>query len=78
MPTTMASSPDPITLTYSTLDTLEIKLDAYIPPNATGELPGIIFLHGGGVVTGSRHKDIIFPMFLLGKHNNRHDGDKFN
>lgn len=62
------SSPEPITLTYSTVGKLDIKLDAYIPPAATGSasLPGIIYFHGGGLTTGSR-RDILFCAWLLGR-----------
>lgn len=49
------ATPTPITLTYSKVKNLSIKLDAYVPPVASGTLPGIVFFHGGGLVTGSRN-----------------------
>lgn len=61
-----SGSTGPITLTYSTVGKLDIKLDAYIPPDASASaLPGIIYFHGGGLTTGSR-RDILFCHWLLG------------
>ena len=50
----MANIPEPLTLVYSKIKDLEIKLDLYLPPDATGTLPVIIFFHGGGLTVGNR------------------------
>ena len=45
----------PITVTYSKTDHIDIKLDIHVPNHLSSNLcPGIIFFHGGGIVTGNR------------------------
>lgn len=51
----MSSLPDPITVTYSTVNNLEIKVDIYVTENVRTVLPGIVIFHGGGLTVGSRH-----------------------
>ncbi|KAH9934356.1 Alpha/Beta hydrolase protein [Fomitopsis serialis] len=49
------------TITYSHVDSLEIQLDYDLPSHVTsGSLGVVIYLHGGGIITGSR-KDAFFP-----------------
>jgi acetyl esterase/lipase len=54
------------TLVYSTVEDHDIKLDYYLPPNAKGALPAVIYYHGGGMTAGSR-KDGQFPHWLYSK-----------
>jgi acetyl esterase/lipase len=65
----MANIPKPQTLVYSTIGNLEIKLDLYLPPNATGALPAIVFFHGGGLTVGDRHDGTMSATWLLGPFN---------
>ncbi|PYH45968.1 alpha/beta hydrolase [Aspergillus saccharolyticus JOP 1030-1] len=52
------------TLVYSTVDGHDIKLDYYLPRNTTsGNLPAIIYYHGGGMTAGSRRSGH-FPTWL--------------
>jgi len=46
------SSLTPVTLTYSTVDGLDIKLDLYVPESPSGAT--VVFFHGGGLVYGGR------------------------
>ena len=62
----MVNIPKPHTLVYSKIEDLEIKLDLYLPPNAAGALPAIIFFHGGGLTVGDRHDGTMSTMWLLG------------
>lgn len=61
----MSNLPEPLTLTYSAADDLEIKLDLYVPPNTNGALPAIISFHGGGLTVGSR-EDVLNEPWLCG------------
>lgn len=54
------------TLVYSVVDNHDIQLDYYLPPNATGTLPAVIYYHGGGMTAGSR-RDFQFPRWIYGK-----------
>ncbi|KAH7012875.1 Alpha/Beta hydrolase protein [Ilyonectria destructans] len=51
------------TLVYSTVEDHDIKLDYYVPTNARGTLPAVIYYHGGGMTAGSR-RDFQFPRWL--------------
>ncbi|PYH93844.1 alpha/beta-hydrolase [Aspergillus ellipticus CBS 707.79] len=51
------------TLVYFTVDGHDVKLDYYLPPNASGNLPAIIYYHGGGMTAGSR-RGMGFPRWL--------------
>lgn len=51
------------TLVYFTVDGHDVKLDYYLPPNASGNLPAIIYYHGGGMTAGSR-RGMGFPHWL--------------
>ena len=57
----------PITLTYKQVRDVPIKLDAYLPTNQTetGPLPAVVYLHGGGLIMGSRRD--LFPTWLQSK-----------
>ncbi|KAI1847549.1 hypothetical protein JX265_000800 [Neoarthrinium moseri] len=48
------------TLVYSKVDGHEIKLDYWLPRNANGALPAVIYYHGGGMTAGSR-RSFDFP-----------------
>ncbi|KAI1858288.1 uncharacterized protein JN550_012819 [Neoarthrinium moseri] len=48
------------TLVYSEVDGHEIKLDYWLPRNANGALPAVIYYHGGGMTAGSR-RSFDFP-----------------
>jgi acetyl esterase/lipase len=58
--------PDSRTIVYSKADNLELKLNLYLPYNATGTLPAIICFHGGGLTVGDRHPGLMMPVWLLG------------
>jgi acetyl esterase/lipase len=62
----MSDAPAPLTLIYSRVDRLELKLDLYLPPNATGALPAIVSFHGGGLTVGVRHLGPMSPVWLFG------------
>ncbi|PYI01593.1 alpha/beta-hydrolase [Aspergillus sclerotiicarbonarius CBS 121057] len=42
------------TLVYFTIDNHNVHLDYYLPPVTSGNLPAIIYYHGGGMTAGSR------------------------
>ena len=54
------ASPD-LTVTYSTVDSLDIKLDVNYPKSAVvlGAIPGLLWFHGGGLVAGQRDDDLV-------------------
>ncbi|KZP13740.1 alpha/beta-hydrolase [Athelia psychrophila] len=57
---------DPVTLVYSKVDGLELKVDIYVPPNATGSMPAIICWHGGGMVIGDRKpRDVQITTWMI-------------
>ena len=62
----MSNIPDPQTFVYSTVGNLEVKLDLYVPPNATGTLPAIVCFHGGGLTVGDRYPGPMTATWLLG------------
>jgi acetyl esterase/lipase len=41
-------------ITYSNLDIINLKLDIYYPLAASGLLPAVIYLHGGGWIQGDK------------------------
>ncbi|KZT67008.1 alpha/beta-hydrolase [Daedalea quercina L-15889] len=52
------------TLTYSRVDSLDIQLDYELPCSvASGSLGAVIYLHGGGMIAGSR-RDAFFPDWM--------------
>jgi acetyl esterase/lipase len=62
----MSNIPEPQTFVYSTVGNLEVKLDLYVPPNATGTLPAIICFHAGALTVGDRHMGHMNAVWLLG------------
>ncbi|MCJ1457939.1 hypothetical protein MMC28_008308 [Mycoblastus sanguinarius] len=47
------------TISYSQVDSLDIRLDLYVPASSNGKtLPGLVFFHGGGMTAGAR-KDFL-------------------
>lgn len=63
---TMSNEPEPQTLTYSFVDDLEIKLDLYVPSDAQGALPAIVYFHGGGLTIGNRDIKEVHSTWLYG------------
>jgi acetyl esterase/lipase len=64
-----ASVPQPFevevkTLTYASRDGQDLLLDLYLPKNARGRLPVIVFLHGGGWSGGTRTTGPDFKRFF--------------
>ncbi|OJJ48044.1 hypothetical protein ASPZODRAFT_158866 [Penicilliopsis zonata CBS 506.65] len=51
------------TLVYSTVSNHDIKMDYFLPPSS-GQLPVVVYYHGGGMTSGSRHSGG-FPQWLL-------------
>ncbi len=49
-------------ITYGTANNVETKLDVYTIRNATGPVPTVIHIHGGGWVGGVKETEI--PLFL--------------
>lgn len=64
----MSMSSTPLTLVYSKIDDLEIKLDLYLPPQATGRLPAIVIFHGGGLTIAHRAVDDAIPVWMIGMY----------
>jgi hypothetical protein len=62
----MIDIPDPRTVIYSTLDNSQLKLDYFLPSNATGSLPAIVCFHGGGMTVGDRRMGPGMPIWLFG------------
>ncbi|MEC5126530.1 alpha/beta hydrolase [Verrucomicrobiales bacterium BCK34] len=53
-------------LLYATHDTVDLKLDLYLPEaESTGPLPAVIWIHGGGWLKGSKDK---CPAAFLAQH----------
>lgn len=65
----MIDIPDPRTIIYSTLDNSQLKLDYFLPSNATGSLPAIVCFHGGGMTVGDRRMGPGMPIWLFGSFN---------
>ncbi|KAF7968617.1 hypothetical protein HWV62_30009 [Athelia sp. TMB] len=61
----MSNTPTPITLAYHTVDELEVKLDLYLPPSASGAIPAIVAFHGGFLTVGDRRPSPFIPMWML-------------
>lgn len=54
------------TVSYSRVGPLDIKLDYETPPSVTnGNLGAIVYLHGGGIIAGSRN-DALYPDWMKG------------
>lgn len=54
------------TITYSRVESLEIQLDLYLPPELNaGLVPALVHFHGGGMIAGSR-KSLFFQQWLKG------------
>ncbi|KAH8666899.1 Alpha/Beta hydrolase protein [Xylariales sp. PMI_506] len=51
------------TLVYFTVDGHDVKFDYYLPRNASGKLPAVIYYHGGGMTAGSR-RGMGFPGWM--------------
>lgn len=49
-------------VTYATANNVELKLDLYLPRNATGPVPLVINFHGGGWVEGSKEGSALWLM----------------
>ena len=56
------------TITYSRVDTLEIQLDLYLPPELReGLVPALVHFHAGGMIAGCR-KTLYYQQWLKGKY----------
>ncbi len=55
-------------VTYSTANDTQLKLDLYLPRNAAGPTPALLFFHGGGWVSGQKESSVLFllPYLSLG------------
>ncbi|KAH8927456.1 hypothetical protein BT69DRAFT_1330463 [Atractiella rhizophila] len=51
-----------LTVTYGSRP--NAKVDAYVPAGAQGKHPTILVFHGGGIVSGDRGQNPIFPYWL--------------
>ncbi len=54
-------------ITYSTASNVELKLDLYLPRNAAGPVPVVLYLHGGGWVAGSKEGAVMLVMPYIQK-----------
>ena len=52
-------------VTYATANNVELKLDLYLPRNATSPVPLVINFHGGGWVEGSKEGSALWLMRYL-------------
>jgi acetyl esterase/lipase len=50
------------TYTYKTIGGAELKADVYSPAGAAGKLPVVIYIHGGGLIFGSRENQPPSPL----------------
>ncbi len=50
------------TYTYKTIGGAELKADVYSPAGAGGKLPVVIYIHGGGLIFGSRENQPPSPL----------------
>ncbi|MSU48233.1 MAG: alpha/beta hydrolase [Opitutus sp.] len=48
--------PTPVTHTYKTVGTLEIKADVYRPDVSSAQHPVVVYIHGGSLINGGRAK----------------------
>lgn len=53
---------------YGTAEGVSLKLDLYSPPDATGTLPALVFIHGGGWVAGSKQEFRTFALEMAKHH----------
>jgi acetyl esterase/lipase len=55
-------------LTYSTANNVELKLDLYLPQNASAGVPLVVFMHGGGWVEGRKESSVLhlLPYLQMG------------
>jgi acetyl esterase/lipase len=55
-------------LTYYAASGEELKLDVYRPRNATGPVPVVMFIHGGGWVAGTKEQSVLraVPVLAMG------------
>lgn len=52
------------TIAYSRVETLDIQLDLYLPPDLKeGPVPAIVHFHGGGMIAGCR-KTLFYQQWL--------------
>jgi acetyl esterase/lipase len=53
---------------YSTANTVELKLDLYLPKNHSAPMPTLMLFHGGGWVEGQKERNIfqLLPYLSLG------------
>ena len=55
------------TITYSTVERLDIQLDLYLPPELkVGLVPALVHFHAGGMIAGCR-KTLSFQQWLKGQ-----------
>ncbi len=60
------------TITYSRVETLDIQLDLYLPPELKeGLVPALVHFHGGGMIAGCR-KTLFFQQWLKGESHSLH------
>ncbi|HNW61024.1 MAG TPA: alpha/beta hydrolase [bacterium] len=55
-------------VTYATASNTELKLDLYLPRNATGLVPVVVYIHGGGWVEGKKEGSTLhlLPWLAMG------------
>ena len=53
-------------ITYSSIESLDIQLDLYLPPEPKeGAVAALVYFHGGGMIAGCR-KTLGFQRWLKG------------
>jgi len=52
-------------VTYAVANSTELKLDLYVPRNATGAQPTLVLFHGGGWVDGAKERNIFYLLPYL-------------
>ncbi len=56
-------------VTYCTVNGVALKMDVYSPANATGSLPAIVFVHGGGWRGGDKNSgEVAYDLPVLVAH----------